>query len=628
MIYGKRIVALCIPRIHEASNHDLIASLNTHLRSHDSRLMVFSTPSELFWHTIDEQGEKAVFGLINYDITDVIVIQDEAIKDKDTVRDIIAKAQGHNIPVIVIGSEYPGCHNIGFDYAAGFAKVVRHVLADHGVTDLHMIAGTKGNPFSEERIAVVREAAAELGVPFCDEDISYGDFWSAPTEKAVEALFTRRRRLPQAIICANDSMAITTANVLKRHGRRVPEDVIVTGFDGVHEVKYSVPQITTCLCSFEHLAETISDTAFRLMDGKDVPARILVVPELQASESCGCQKGSSINASTELTFINNTFYRYQSEEEHMFRMISRMLECGSFPQIADILDKYDFYDLVIALNPECTDYSANPLEQRGAPAIGEIVKVIYNTDFPMHGRIDDMRTSDLHPNLYDALTQHDDPLIFFSLSYMGVAMGYICFNYHDYDIQNYYKASQTVNTLSTAFGAFRTIQYQHYLSKKIEEMYRCDGLTHLLNRTALKNSYQELLTETDGQMTVVLADLDGLKHINDTFGHDDGDFAICAVADALRSSCPENALCIRWGGDEMVAVIPASVEPDIIYKGIDKYLTALNERSGRPFRISASVGVKTFDITVNSDFEEMVRATDQLMYDDKNRKKQRRTNKK
>lgn len=70
-------------------------------------------------------------------------------------------------------------------------------------------------------------------------------------------------------------------------------------------------------------------------------------------------------------------------------------------------------------------------------------------------------------------------------------------------------------------------------------MYRCDGLTHLLNRAALKNLYPELLKKCSGTMTVILADLDGLKHINDNYGHDDGDYAICAVADALRSCCPQ-----------------------------------------------------------------------------------------
>lgn len=206
MLYGKTIVALCTPKIHEATNHRFITTFAKCLASCNARLLVYSTPSELFWNSIDEQGEKAVFDLINYDITDAVVINDEAIKDKDTVRRIILDARAHGLPVITIGAQYPGCTQITFDYTAGFEKIVRHVIADHNVKNIHMIAGIKGNAFSEERIDVVRKVAAEYDVDFGNDDISYGEFWSVPTESAVEQLFVRRRRLPQAIICANDAM--------------------------------------------------------------------------------------------------------------------------------------------------------------------------------------------------------------------------------------------------------------------------------------------------------------------------------------------------------------------------------------------------------------------------------------
>lgn len=621
MLYGQHLVALCIPRIHEGTNHKFITSLNKHLIERNCRLLVYTTPSELYWNSIDEQGEKSVFELINYNITDAIIIHDEAIKNKEVVNGLISKARQYNIPVITLGGEHDGCTIVKFDYSTGFESVVRHVLRDHHVTDFHFIAGIKGNEFSEERIQVVRKVARELDVPFSDEDVSYGEFWSKPTEEAVEALFTRRRRLPRAIICANDSMAITTVNVLKRHGIKVPENVIVTGFDGISDVNFCTPRITTCLCNNDQLAECVAQTTSEKIAGARTPDCHLVVPVLQKSESCGCKSDDVLNASEELTYLNNSFTRYQNEEEHMFRMISRIMECHSFTQVADILDKYDFYDMVIMLNPECLDSTFDPLSKTRNNPFGEKVKIIYNTNYPLRGRIEEMETQLILPNLKDMLTEHDEPLLIFSLNYMGLTMGYCVFNYHNYDIQNYYKASQIVNTLNCAFGAYRTIQYQHYLSEKIEEMYRCDGLTHLLNRLALKNSYGDILKCANGKLTVVLADLDHLKYINDNYGHDDGDFAICTVADALKRSSPENALCVRWGGDEMVAVIPGVYSGDVIRRDMNKYIEAVNSTSDKKYSISASVGVMTFDTGEFSAFEDMVRATDQMMYSEKNRKR-------
>lgn len=105
----------------------------------------------------------------------------------------------------------------------------------------------------------------------------------------------------------------------------------------------------------------------QMLSGRAVPGSVLVVPELQASESCGCTTSVKLNASEELTYINNSFNRYQNEEEHMFRMISRILECQDFSEVANELDKYDFYDMVIALNPECTDRTFDPLRNIRTP---------------------------------------------------------------------------------------------------------------------------------------------------------------------------------------------------------------------------------------------------------------------
>lgn len=623
MIYGKYVAAFCIPRIHEITNHDLIAALSMALAERNISLMIYTTPTDLYWDSPETEVEKMVFELINYDITDVVIIHDEVIKDKEAVKHIISKATEHNTPIITIGGHYEGCTSIHFDYSTGFERIVRHVLKDHDVKDFHFISGIKGNDFTIEREEVVRKVAAELNVPFGEENISYGEFWSRPAERAVERFFTEGKKLPQAFICANDTMAIAVINALKRHDVRVPDEVIVSGFDGIKDIKYCDPRVTTCLCSSEQLAAKIAETALRYVLGDEVEAEGYVIPVLQKSESCGCGGDSKINPSEELTYINNAFFRFQIEEEKMFRMMSRMHHCSSLAEISDILDEYRFYNLIIALKPECIDKTLNPLNTTLEKGYGDVMKVVYNTDVHMKGRVDDMPTQNLHPNLELILTQYNSPLIFFPLNYMGNCMGYTCFNFHNFDIQNYYKAFQVVNAFNSAFGAFRTMQYQNYLSERIEEIYRCDGLTRLFNRMALKNLYPGLLEKCNGKLNVVLADLDDLKGINDNYGHDDGDFAICSVADALKSACPEDAVCVRWGGDEILAVIPGEINSEKLHSEIDRRLDEVTANSGKEYKISASVGVMVFDTKDNSSFEDMVKITDEVMYEEKKIKRNR-----
>ena len=86
-------------------------------------------------------------------------------------------------------------------------------------------------------------------------------------------------------------------------------------------------------------------------------------------------------------------------------------------------------------------------------------------------------------------------------------------------------------------------------------MYQYDGLTNLYNRLAFLSIFNELKEEPSNigkTMTIIMADLNGLKKINDTYGHVAGDQAIATVAKELKAACPYGSICVRYGGDEML----------------------------------------------------------------------------
>ena len=92
-------------------------------------------------------------------------------------------------PIIVDGY-YDNCVNIQFDYREGFKGIVEHVIKVHTPKRPHMMAGIKGNKFSEERIEVFREVIETHGITFQDNMVSYGDFWAKPTIKAMKKINT------------------------------------------------------------------------------------------------------------------------------------------------------------------------------------------------------------------------------------------------------------------------------------------------------------------------------------------------------------------------------------------------------------------------------------------------------
>ncbi len=164
------------------------------------------------------------------------------------------------------------------------------------------------------------------------------------------------------------------------------------------------------------------------------------------------------------------------------------------------------------------------------------------------------------------------------------------------------------------------MKYKNYLMNKIDEMYRTDSLTGLLNRRGFFLEYQKLLENNPGtELTVILSDLDKLKYINDSFGHEEGDAAIKATADALVAACPSDALCVRFGGDEMIAVCKGCLDIEELKQKIRAFFAEYNANSSKPYKVSASVGAYCYENVDGLSIDELISYPDRLMYLEKHK---------
>jgi diguanylate cyclase (GGDEF)-like protein len=153
-----------------------------------------------------------------------------------------------------------------------------------------------------------------------------------------------------------------------------------------------------------------------------------------------------------------------------------------------------------------------------------------------------------------------------------------------------------------------------------------DDLTGLNNRRGflrLGEHHAKLAYRTGKPFLVAFIDLDGMKQINDTFGHQEGNHALVDASNILKDSFRQSDILARIGGDEFAAlVVEASDESvETIIHRIQHKLDSLNADPGRRYDLSLSIGIAAADLTEHADLEVLLSQADALMYQHKNSKR-------
>ncbi len=617
---GQKIVAMCTSRIFDIQNHAFIKKLNEELKKDNIRLLVYALNIDLYWDEESEHTEAYLFDMVPMWKIDALLYMDEKIKCKRLARHVIENAKHYNVPVLVADGEYEGCTTVRFDFKRGFEKLVRHIIEEHHVRRPHFMAGIRNNPFSDERIDIFKKVIAENGIEFNDDMLSYGDFWAIPARKAMNEVLDKGI-VPEAVICANDFMAINVISVLKERGYSVPGQVLVSGFDGEDEARMCEPDITTGDCNTVALADMSSFILKRLIRHEEVDNEYKVMPRLVKGNSCGCPS-ATIGSVRLLDMVNDKSYRYQDDIQQFYEMTMRMQMSETVDEMSKNIYAGRLSDMICVVNSLCfdreVDYFRYKQDLSRPPEKG--ISLLYDSKTKCPVR--ELGYDELLAIALERVKDH--PLIFNLMHYLKQPLGYLCFTFDSYDVSEYAKTSSVSNYMSLGLGGFVNMRYQQYLFQKLEDSYRFDHLTGLYNRQGFSNALEKLKekhADEGGKFTVIMADLDGLKPINDNFGHDAGDNAIAVSAKALKDSCPEHALCLRFGGDEMCAFIYGGCDIDAVIKSIDEKLDAYNATSGLKYKITASCGGCHTVLTGDCEMEGLVRKADEAMYANKRDRK-------
>ncbi len=194
------------------------------------------------------------------------------------------------LPIVTLaGYATPTTANVHGDNKSGMRALVRHLLYDHGYLSLGYLSGYADSPDSIERQEVLAAEAAEAGA-----DLECGPEWqsnyfASGGAQVIDQLLSAGRRLPRAIVCANDQTALGVMSALRKHGVDVPGQVAVTGFDDIPLARHLRTGLTTVRQPIKQLGSTAFDVLYSMLNRERLPARDIVLPtELIRRESCGC----------------------------------------------------------------------------------------------------------------------------------------------------------------------------------------------------------------------------------------------------------------------------------------------------------------------------------------------------
>lgn len=633
----RKAIALFVTGFNAEYETKVAAAARRRCAERDINLLIFASlltrpdlNSDFVLADSTVRGESEIFNLLNYDLVDGIIVLGESIVNERTLDDLKSRAAEKGIPVVNVNDDgHVFDHNVVLSDKAAMEFVVEHLVTEHGFTKINFIGGFPGNLQTEERLAAYKKVLAAHNIPIEEDRIAYGKFWKAAADCTEQ--FLASGEIPQAIVCASDTMAFFCMDCLKAHGLRIPEDIAVTGFDGIKDCEAYNPTLTTAQRDFDGAGVMAVDIIADGWEGVKYEQAVSVNSKLLRHHSCGCPEVKSEESFYDSNYgIINEYKQFNSDLIVMntkFPAVrtSEELYAGAAP-IAKI---FRLGRVFICICKDVEEFSGNEGEDSAGISCSGLTDTMismlqYKHDVPAGT---EFSVSRLVP--IDVFEEEKAVCFAFSPLYFDdLFLGYIA--YEPPDEFGDYVAGDLFSTWTMAIsnnaGSFYMKKELEDVVAKLENLYIRDPLTGLYNRRGMEKLTAPIIDNAihlKKPVTVVCADIDSLKPINDLYGHEAGDNAIMQTAHALRICMPNDAVCVRTGGDEYCIILPETSGEEVArcILHVGRMLEEYNEASGLPYKVGCSCGYFTGVPESLEGYEEIVHRADEEMYKVKSLKK-------
>ena len=633
---GKRI---CVLTSMPESTHGqrILDGILTQCRKYRYQVAVFATMTNLMHSDrAYQRGEEIIYQLPDFDFFDGVIMDTVTFGGGGTVEalhKILPRLQEKcRAPVVSLELPLADYQVIENDNEGILREMCRHLVRIHGKRDICILTAAKDNPVGAYRLSVFLDELNRLGITVPEERIVYGDFWYTSGEKLADEIKNGTRTMPEAFLCASDHMALGLIERLKMHGYSIPQDTIVVGFDGTQEAALNDTPLTSFVPNDALTAAKAVDHLRTVLE-PELPVIPFSAEErncVHIGGSCGCEPDLMRSVAAFRASLYYTMRNYNLEMRRddidigllMENYVSEKFTGVRTPQ--ECLEQicYSSYLLLPMQNhflcladDWLTDHTPGkdefPPQMRlicaysecgGAVFCGGEQSILFDT-------------AQMLPQMQDESSQSS--VFYFSPVHFGDKIfGYSVLQR---SIDDTHKISLVYrNWLRLVNNSLEMMRAK----SRYVTLSSHDEMTGLLNR---RGFYEKLKALTDdvtasGKALILLSvDLDGLKSINDTYGHIEGDTAITTGGKALAAASGKNAVCARFGGDEFAAAMLLPVaETALWYKQFREkfyaFLDDFNAHSGKPYQVKASVGFASHELEPDNDLESLIKEADARMY--------------
>lgn len=613
MMKRKRIAVL-MAGVDREYQHALTNGMARATRAANADLCIFNCQGQPDGFVRDDRGERAIFDLARLADFDGAVVLLATIPTKicrDQIRRLLDDYP--DLPLVTIDVRHGQSVQLAFDDVSSMREMMEHLLDVHGAKSFALVTGPQESRVARARYECCLEVLAERGIRVQPEAIYDGRWVREGGLQAARHFLGALEEMPRAIVCGNDDMAFGVIEGLRKGGYRVPEDVVVTGFDARSEAVGR--GLTTIRRPVRKAGELAVKTLLQwISDGRPPVDEVVLPTQIVYGDSCGCphdvaRAQGCVQLLSEQQRLTEKCLRQTTD------FVTALATVNTLRGVADELNAFarawspremhvcvhpDFMHMETELFPEY--YPEETLLLSGWSQ-GEAQPMMR------------FATKTLLPRMTQ---EREDPvaLVFSPLSYMGSNLGYMV-----YDVDHVVSAvlPSLLLLMATSLTSISLRATVQSYANVMERMSVHDALTGLYNRRGMQQLLPPTFERSKAEklpFAVLVCDMDDLKGINDHFGHLSGDQAIVRLGRAIRVLEKAGLVCIHISGDEFLALgIPAQgTTQESLLAQLSQSIADLNRDEPWLCDISASMGAYVGVPDAQARMEDVILLADNSMY--------------